>query len=86
VYAEIDKHPEQVVFSGLWCPFFHILSDFFGMENYFVKMYDNPALVECVTERVVDCMGAANMLAMSRAAHRSSASCVGSPPSSGMPV
>lgn len=60
VYAEIDRHPDRVVFSGLWCPFFHVLSDFFGMENYFVKMYDDPALVECVTERVVDCMVAAN--------------------------
>ena len=30
------------VFGGMWCPFFHVMCDFFGMENYFVKMYTDP--------------------------------------------
>jgi len=44
----------QAVVSGSWAPFFHILCDFFGMENYFVKMYTDPAVVVAVTEHVVD--------------------------------
>lgn len=42
------------VFSGMWCPFFHIVSDFFGMEEYFVKMYTDPEMVHYATRRVVD--------------------------------
>ncbi len=42
------------VFGGMWCPFFHVLSDFFGMENYFCKMYTHPEVVHAATERVVD--------------------------------
>lgn len=41
------------VFGGMWMPFFHIAADFFGMENYFVKMYTHPEVVEAVTERIV---------------------------------
>lgn len=41
------------VLSGMWAPFFHVVADFFGMENYFVKMYTHPAVVDAVTERVV---------------------------------
>jgi uroporphyrinogen decarboxylase len=42
------------VFGGMWMPFFHIVADFFGMENYFIKMHTNPEVVEAVTEKVVD--------------------------------
>lgn len=41
------------VFGGMWMPFFHIACDFFGMENYFVKMYTDPEVVEAVTEKIV---------------------------------
>lgn len=54
VYAEIDKHQDKLVFTGMWCPFFHKLCDFFGMEEYFVKMYEAPEVVEAATEKVVD--------------------------------
>ncbi|WMJ22837.1 uroporphyrinogen decarboxylase family protein [Paludicola sp. MB14-C6] len=54
VYEEIDKYQDKMVFTGLWSPFFHIVADFFGMENYFIKMYENPEIVEAVTERIVD--------------------------------
>jgi len=42
------------VLGGMWCPFFHVLADFFGMENYFCKMYTDPDVVHAATERVVD--------------------------------
>ena len=40
--------------SGMWSPFFHIVDAFFGMENYYCKMYTHPELVEAVTERIID--------------------------------
>jgi uroporphyrinogen decarboxylase len=60
VYAEIDAHSDKMVMTGVWSPFFHNLADFFGMENYFVKMYEEPEIVEAVTEHVVDYYVAAN--------------------------
>lgn len=42
----------KAVFSGMWCEFFHIVSEFFGMENYFCKMYTDPEVVHYVTDRV----------------------------------
>ena len=38
----------------MWCPFFHVVGDFFGMENYFIKMYTDPGVVHAVTSHVVD--------------------------------
>lgn len=54
--AEIDRTVAagQAVLSGSWSCFFHNVCDFFGMENYFVKMYTDPEVVDAVTERVVD--------------------------------
>ncbi len=40
--------------SGMWCCFFHIVADMFGMENYFVKMYTNPEVVHEVTRRICE--------------------------------
>lgn len=54
IYAEIDKHQDKMVFTGMWCSFYHLIADFWGMENYFIQMYENPALVEALTERIVD--------------------------------
>lgn len=56
VLAEIDRAAEagQAVLSGMWSCFFHNVSDFFGMENYFVKMYTDPDVVDAVTGHVVD--------------------------------
>jgi len=42
------------IFSGMWAPFFHILCDFFGMDNYFVKMYTNPEVIEAATEHIIN--------------------------------
>lgn len=54
--AEIDRTiaAGQAVLSGSWSCFFHNVCDFFGMENYFVKMYTDPEVVDAVTEHVVD--------------------------------
>ena len=54
IYQEIDKFPDKMVFTGMWCPFFHNIADLFGMENYFIKMHFNPAVVEAATEYAVD--------------------------------
>lgn len=62
VYAQIDQHPDKMVFSGMWSPFFHILADFFGMENYFINMHQSPELIDCATERMIDYYVAANDL------------------------
>jgi len=40
--------------SGFWSPFFHEVCDFFGMENYFVKMFTHPDVVHAVTSHIVD--------------------------------
>ncbi|NLG23940.1 MAG: hypothetical protein GX558_01185 [Clostridiales bacterium] len=50
----------MAVAGGTWSCFFHNVADFFGMENYFVKMYTDPAVVDAVTEHVVDFYLAAN--------------------------
>ena len=64
VYAAIDNYSNKgkMVFSGMWCCFFHDVAGFFGMANYFMKMYENPKIVEAVTERIVDYYIAANEL------------------------
>lgn len=41
------------VLSGMWSPFFHDVADAFGMEEYFIKMYTAPEVVQAVTEKVV---------------------------------
>ncbi|MFZ5517942.1 MAG: uroporphyrinogen decarboxylase family protein [Candidatus Zhuqueibacterota bacterium] len=50
----LDQAGDVYRASGFWCPFFHELADFFGMENYFVKMYTHPDVVHAVTRRVID--------------------------------
>ncbi len=60
VYKEIDKHQDKMIFTGMWSPFFHLVADFFGMENYFIKMYENPELVQHATKRIVDFFVEAN--------------------------
>jgi len=40
--------------SGMWCCFFHLAADMFGMENYFVKMYTHPDVVDAVTRHLCE--------------------------------
>lgn len=59
----VRAHEEDMAFfGGFWCPYFHIIADFFGMENYFIKMYEAPEIVEAVTEHVLDFYCGANEL------------------------
>lgn len=60
IYKQVEQFPDKMVFTGMWCPFFHNIADFFGMENYFIKMYECPEVVEAATERIVDYYVAAN--------------------------
>ena len=65
-YAETIKEMDktvaagQAVLSGAWCCFFHDVCNFVGMENYFMKMYTHPEVVDTITRRVVDFYLAAN--------------------------
>jgi uroporphyrinogen decarboxylase len=54
----------------MWSPFFHIAADFFGMDNYFIKMYTNPEIVDAVTERIVQFYLDANELWLDLVADR----------------
>ena len=58
--AEKARDSGLAVFGGMWCPFFHVLCGFFGMENYFERMYTDPDIVIAATEHVVDFYLAAN--------------------------
>jgi uroporphyrinogen decarboxylase len=53
---EIDRTVAagQAVLSGMWSCFYHNACDFFGMENYFMKMHTDPDVVEAVTRHIVD--------------------------------
>lgn len=51
---KIRGKPDTAIFSGMWSCFFHVLCDFFGMEEYFVKMHIEPEIVEAATRHVVD--------------------------------
>jgi len=50
----IDGLQDLAVFTGSWSCFFHDMAHFFGMEEYFVKMYTHPEVIEAVTNRIVD--------------------------------
>ena len=56
----MEKWQDKAVFSGLWSPFFHDMADLLGMEEYFVKMYTHPEVIEAITEKIVDIYVAAN--------------------------
>lgn len=54
----------MAVFGGMWNPFFHIACDLFGMENYFMKMYTHPEVVDVCTQRIVEFYLASNKLCL----------------------
>jgi uroporphyrinogen decarboxylase len=66
---EIDRTVAagQAVLSGTWSCFYHVASDFFGMENYFMKMYTSPEVVDAVTRHIVDFYLEANELLFKQA-------------------
>jgi uroporphyrinogen decarboxylase len=58
--ARLERAGDTYRLSGMWSHFFHIVADFFGMENYFIKMYTNPDVVHAVTGHVVGFLLEAN--------------------------
>lgn len=54
IIKRIDAYPDTFVFTGFWSPFFHVMCDFFGMENLFMKMYTDADVVEHAFTRCVD--------------------------------
>lgn len=38
--------------GGMWTCFYHNVMDLFGMENYMVKMYEDPEVVQAVTDKI----------------------------------
>lgn len=47
------KKNNLAVFSGMGTYFFHNLTDFFGMEECFIKMYTHPEVVERAVNKIV---------------------------------
>lgn len=54
IISAIEIRNYKGVFTGFWSHFFHLACDFFGMENYFMKMYTDPLIAEAVTTKIVD--------------------------------
>jgi len=46
--------------GGVWSPFFHMVSDLFGMEELFIKMHTDPEVVDAAIRRTCDYYLAAN--------------------------
>jgi len=45
---------EYAILGGDWSPFWHDLIDLLGMENMYLKMYDEPAVIDAILGHVVD--------------------------------
>ena len=45
---------QYAILGGDWSPFWHDLIDLLGMENMYMKMYDQPELVDKVLSHLVD--------------------------------
>ncbi len=55
VRAEAEAYGGQyAVLGGDWSPFWHDLVDLLGMETMYLKMYDQPELIDAVLGHVVD--------------------------------
>ncbi len=45
---------KYAILGGDWSPFWHDVIDLVGMENLYLKMYDEPEVVKAIFEHVVD--------------------------------
>ncbi|HEY3321318.1 MAG TPA: uroporphyrinogen decarboxylase family protein [Planctomycetota bacterium] len=45
---------QYAILCGDWSPFFHDAIDLLGMENLYLKMYDEPELVDALMQHMVD--------------------------------
>jgi hypothetical protein len=55
IRADAEKYGGQyAILGGDWSPFWHDAIDLLGMENLYLKMYDEPELVDLVMQHMVD--------------------------------
>lgn len=55
IRADARAYKEQyAILGGDWSPFWHDAIDLLGMETLYVKMYDEPALVDALLQHIVD--------------------------------
>ena len=55
IRAEAEAYGGRyAILGGDWSPFWHDLIDLLGMENMYLKMYDEPSLVDAVVQHMVD--------------------------------
>ncbi len=55
IRAEAEAYGgEYAILGGDWSPFWHDLIDLLGMENMYLKMYDEPELVDAVLGHMLD--------------------------------
>jgi uroporphyrinogen-III decarboxylase len=61
VAAEADGYGGRyAILGGDWSPFWHDLIDLLGMETMYLKMYDEPELVDAILGHLVDYYAAAS--------------------------
>ncbi|MBM3859756.1 MAG: hypothetical protein FJ395_08920 [Verrucomicrobia bacterium] len=51
---------QYAILGGDWSPFWHDAIDLLGMENMYLKMYDEPEIVDAVLQHIVDYYAAVN--------------------------
>ncbi len=55
IRAQAERYGgEYAILGGDWSPFWHDLIDLLGMETMYLKMYDQPELVDSILRHVVD--------------------------------
>ncbi|MBN1394794.1 MAG: hypothetical protein JW959_07210 [Pirellulales bacterium] len=55
IRGEAESYGGQyAILGGDWSPFWHDLIDLLGMENMYLKMYDQPELIDALLGRMVD--------------------------------
>lgn len=65
--ADLEKAGDVYRLSGFWTCFYHNMMDLMGMEEYLVKMYTHPHIVEAITDRVCQFYYQANELFFKKA-------------------
>jgi uroporphyrinogen decarboxylase len=68
--AALDRAGPYYRASGMWCSFYHGIMDLLGMENYMIKMYTHPEVLDAVTDRVCSFYYEANERFFAKAGRR----------------
>lgn len=55
IRADAEKYAgEYAILGGDWSPFWHDAIEMLGMEQFYLKMYDEPELVDALMQHIVD--------------------------------